>query len=455
MKQNLLTVAVGSALMLTTTTLLAVPFNSFDPKSMAMGGAGVAVANPATAPFFNPALLSIADTKDDFAIELPILGVRIYDPDDFVDAVDNFDQNAFDNLDAAINAYETGTDFRNVTPVTSAITAMDQEVQTISDKPMEFEAGGGMVVGIPGESFGMALSVSGSVNFSGIFEYRDSDKVSDLTADMNALPGCFPVVPDPVFTENCLTAPGTFNFVQVDNSNPANPLPDIIFNTDTSMESKVRIVGVAMAEVGLTFSREMSLFGTEVAVGITPKMVAVTVFDYTADADEADTDDFDGDNYTAEYSDFNMDIGVARDHGNGWRSGFVIKNIIGQDYDAIYTDPATGAETVTGTVSLKPQARAGVSHTNDWSTIALDVDLTKNDPLGVVGNASQYVALGVELNVFDITQLRLGYRADTVNSDRSVVSAGIGFSPFGVHFDLAVAGNENEVGAAFQFGFRF
>ena len=451
MKQNLLTVAVGSALMLTTTTLLAVPFNSFDPKSMAMGGAGVAVANPATAPFFNPALLSIADTKDDFAIELPILGVRIYDPDDFVDAVDNFDQNAFDNLDAAINAYETGTDFRNVTPVTSAITAMDQEVQTISDKPMEFEAGGGMVVGIPGESFGMALSISGSVNFSGIFEYKDSAKVSDLTADMNALPNCFPTPADPVFTASCLQS--GFNYVDVNIANPTAPV--ITFDTNTNLDSKVRVVGVAMAEVGLTFSREMSLFGTEVAVGITPKMVAVTVFDYTADADEADTDDFDGDNYTAEYSDFNLDIGVARDHGNGWRSGFVIKNIIGQDYDAIYTDPATGAETVTGTVSLKPQARAGVSHTNDWSTIALDVDLTKNDPLGVVGNASQYVALGVELNVFDITQLRLGYRADTVNSDRSVVSAGIGFSPFGVHFDLAVAGNENEVGAAFQFGFRF
>jgi len=453
MKQNLLTVAVGSALMLTTTALLAVPFNSIDPKSMAMGGAGVAVANPASAPFFNPALLSIADTNDDFAIELPILGVRIYDPDDFVDAVDNFNDTVFDDLDAAINAYEAGTDFRNVAPVTGAIEAMDREVQTISDKPLEFEGGGGMVIGIPGESFGMALSVSGSVNFSGIFEYRDSARVNDLTADMNALPGCFPLTPDPAFTASCLSAPGAFNFVQVNATN--NAVPDIIFDTNTTLESKVRIVGVAMAEVGLTFSREMSLLGTEVAVGITPKMVAVSVFDYTADADEADTDDFDGDNYTAEYSDFNMDIGVARDHGNGWRSGFVIKNIIGQDYDAINTDPTTGIETVTGSVSLKPQARIGVSHTNEWTTVALDVDLTKNDPLGDIGNASQYVAVGVELDVFDITQIRLGYRADTVNSDRNVVSAGIGFSPLGVHFDLAVAGNENEVGAAFQFGFRF
>ena len=52
-------------------------------------------------------------------------------------------------------------------------------------------------------------------------------------------------------------------------------------------------------------------------------------------------------------------------------------------------------------------------------------------------------------------QLRAGYRANLSNSDRSVTSAGIGFSPFGVHVDLAVAGNDNEVGIAAQVGFRF
>ncbi|HIC22973.1 MAG TPA: hypothetical protein EYO84_06070, partial [Planctomycetes bacterium] len=30
--------------------------SGFDPRSMGMGGTGVAVANPATAPFFNPAV---------------------------------------------------------------------------------------------------------------------------------------------------------------------------------------------------------------------------------------------------------------------------------------------------------------------------------------------------------------------------------------------------------------
>ena len=191
-------------------------------------------------------------------------------------------------------------------------------------------------------------------------------------------------------------------------------------------------------------------------MGVTPKMVSVTVFDYEANADSADTDNIDGDDYSADYSDFNLDVGIAMDHKNGWRSGFVIKNIIGQDYDAMNTDPDTGVEAATGmVVSLKPQARVGVSHTNSWSTVALDVDLTENEGLGLAGNKSQYVALGIELDAFDFAQLRFGYRADTVNSDRDVVSAGIGISPLGIHIDIAGAFNEDEVGASFQLGFRF
>jgi hypothetical protein len=130
----------------------------------------------------------------------------------------------------------------------------------------------------------------------------------------------------------------------------------------------------------------------------------------------------------------------------------VIKNIISQDYEAKNIIDGEQSDTV---VSLKPQARAGVSHSTDWSTVAVDIDVTENEALDGVGDKSRYVAIGAELNAFDWAQIRLGYRADTVNSDRNVVSAGIGISPFGVHLDLAVAGNGDEVGAALQLGFRF
>jgi len=453
-KKNLITVAAGTAFLLTMTSILAVPFNSFDPRSMAMGGAGVAVASPGSAPFFNPALLSVTDAREDFAIELPILGGRVSDPDEFADAIDDFDDTLMDQVDAAINSYNATPG--NSTAVINAVNALNAEIQSLDDKPLQFEIGGGLVVGIPSESFGMAFSAAGSVYFSGVFNYEDAGTVSDLTQDLTSLDACYAGAP--ANFASCLVA-ANFNYVDI-NTDPNNPTVEFIAQSDTGaqsdVKSKARFVAIAMGEVGLSFSREMSLFGTEVALGMTPKMVSVSVFDYEANADSADTDDFDGDNYSADYSDFNLDVGIARDHGNGWRSGFVIKNIISQDYDAMNTDPLTGIETPTGTVvSLNPQARAGVSHSTDWSTVALDIDLTENDALDGVGDKSRYVAIGAELNALDWAQIRLGYRADTVNSDRSVVSAGIGFSPLGMHFDLAVAGNADEIGAALQFGFRF
>ena len=456
MKKNLISVAAGSAALLMTSASLAVSFNSFDPKSMAMGGAGVAVANPATAPLFNPALLSVANKSDDFALELPIFGARVFDPDDFVDAVDDFDDTVMDTLDAEISNYNGAPGASG--PTVAAINSVNDEILTLSDKPFQFEGGAGIVLAIPGEKFGIAFTASGSANFSGVLQYEDGDTVTDLADDMLALDACYA---GPVLDfANCITAPGAFNFVDTDPLSPT--FGDVNFTAqsdtggDSDIQSKVRVVGIVLAEAGLTISREMSMFGTEVAVGVTPKMVSVTVFDYEANADSADTDNIDGDDYSADYSDFNLDVGIAMDHKNGWRSGFVIKNIIGQDYDAMNTDPDTGVETATGmVVSLKPQARVGVSHTNSWSTVAVDVDLTENEGLGLAGDKSQYVALGIELDAFDFAQLRFGYRADTANSDRDVVSAGIGISPLGIHIDIAGAFNDDEVGASFQLGFRF
>ena len=444
MKKNLVSVAVGSAMLLGTTATLAAPFNSFDPKTMAMGGAGVAVANPGSAPFFNPALLSIADKSDDFALELPIIGARAYDPEDFGDAIDNFDDTVVDNLDTAIQDFNTATG--NTTDVRNALSAVDNELLTLNNKPFQADLGAGMVVGIPSKKFGMAFSAAGTVNVVGVFNYEDSPTIAALNADLQRLDDCA-ITPDPTCTD-----PATYTYVDAGGN--------ITFtaNDDTGssdLNSQVHFVGIALAEVGLSFSREMSVFGSKMAVGLTPKYVSATVFDYEANADNADSDNYDADDYTEEYTNFNLDIGLAKDYRNGWRTGFVVKNIISQDYEAMYTDPVTGNKTPTGvTVSLKPQARFGISRTTDWTTLALDVDLTENEALGL-GDKSRYVALGAEFNAFRLVQLRAGYRADTVNSDRSVASLGVGFSPLGIHMDLGVAGNDNEVGGSFQLGFRF
>jgi len=136
----------------------------------------------------------------------------------------------------------------------------------------------------------------------------------------------------------------------------------------------------------------------------------------------------------------------------------VIKNIIPHTYGfkSIAPGAASGStQFTTGELNLKPQARVGASHTNSWSTVAMDLDLTSNAPAGLE-KKSQYVSLGAELNAWDWAQLRLGYRANIKDSNRNVPSLGIGLSPFGVmHLDVAVAKSSKEIGASARLAFTF
>lgn len=438
---NLILAASGA--LAVTQLAYAVPFNSFDPRSMAMGGAGVAVGDAAMAPLFNPALLAVARKQDDFSMELPIVGARVYDPDNFKNSLDNFQNNNYTStLDNIINSINSsGANSANLTSAANATDALSSALGTLSDKPIQGEVGLAMVVGIPSKTVGAALLVNGWGAAGGIVHYRDSQTLADFSQALNQLSACT--------TSACAT--GVYNsYPQFFDSSTGQ----VTFNT-SQLKSSVDIQGAAIGEVGLSLAHEFTIGGETLAIGITPKMVKTVVFDYAADVQNANTSNFNNSDYTTTYSDANFDIGIAKNYDNGWRTGLVVKNVIGHTYDFMAVDPNTGIKTKTGaTLKTSPQARVGVSYQNSWATVALDADLTKNDPAGFE-DKSQYVALGAELNAWDWAQLRVGYRADLVNSARNVVSAGIGLSPFGVHLDLAVAGNSNEIGAALDFGFRF
>jgi hypothetical protein len=465
MTKKLLTLAVSSALAAGSSIAFAAPFNSYDPRSMAMGGAGVAVANTATAPFFNPSLLAVTHDEDDFAMELPIVGARAYDPDDLEDSVNDFQDANYDtSLDNSITNAENA--FPAFTPadliaaadaydlVAEDINDLNLGLQSLDDKPIQAELGVATVLGIPSKTFGIAFSAAGSATLGGVVNYEDEQLLNGLQNDVQTFadynrclgnnstnPATCGAVPDLTYIDET-----TGNVVNPDGS-PFDPTNDI--------ESTVDVRGIRLDEIGLSFAREFAINGATFAVGVTPKYVKATVYDYQANANTADNDDLDADDYSKEYSGVNLDVGVAKNYNNGWRTGFVVKNLIKQEYDTYRLDPTTGNKEKTGnSIELKPQARLGVSHTSEWHTVALDVDLTENEPVGFE-EASRYVALGGEFNMADWAQLRAGYRMNTVDSARNIASIGFGISPMGIHLDLALAKNSDEIGAAAQFGFRF
>jgi hypothetical protein len=430
-----------AALLLSNSAVMAIPFGSFDTRSMAMGGAGVALGEADAAPLFNPALLSVSKEKDDFSILLPAVGIRVADPDKLLDSVDSFQKqdsigqlnNAIANLNTAIASGIPANVTAAATALSGNITNLSAQLTTLSNKPIAVDGGMATVIAIPNKKFGVAFYANAAVATGGLFKYSDA---ATLTAPGTGLAD---------LSLSCAADPTV-------NAAACNTLA--AFNTN-NLTSGINFKGVALGEMGFSLSRVFSIAEHDLALGITPKIVKAQLFDAQIQVNSSNQTNVTGADYLAEYSYVNFDLGAAKNYSNGWRTGFVIKNIIPQTLD-FKRAPTPGATPVaTGEqLSLKPQARFGVSHANTWSTVALDIDLTRNDPAGFE-NSTQYVALGGELNAFDWAQLRAGYRVDMVNSARNVTSIGLGFSPFGVHADFAVAGNASEIGASFQLGFRF
>lgn len=449
MNHTLRMLAFGSVLFSSFGTVIAAPFNSFDPQSMAMGGAGVAVANTGSAPFFNPSLLAVAPEKDHFGMELPIFGIRLYDPADAEDEIDSIQKDYFDpiqNIVASINTNPSNAERDQLLNYTNGL---NTKLNALNQAPIAGEAGLAAVVGVPNKNFGIAVTVSGWTSFGGQVNYRDSAYLTGFNSAVATIDFDTPSNNN----EADLIAKSDYVSYSTDGSGTVTDIK--IIEPSSQMQSTVNVRGVALREIGISVAHEFAVKGATFAVGVTPKLVKAIAYDYVSAIDNADGDDIDNDDYTHEYKNINLDIGLAKNYYNGWRTGFVLKNIIKQQYDTYRRNPVTGLKERTGNiVELKPQARLGVSRQTEMSLVALDIDLTANDPVSYE-EKSRYVSLGGELSLLSWAKLRAGYRFNTFNSHRNVASLGFGVSPIGIHFDLALAGNSDEIGAAAQFGFRF
>jgi len=424
-------------LLMVSPAAMGIPFNSYDPRSMGMGGAGVAVADAASAPLFNPALLSITRYSDDFSLVLPTVGIHAADPDNLRGSIDTFNSGKYvDNLTAAVDALNTaiGTGIvanvnASAATVSTRLSALNTQLEALNNKPVSLDGGVATIVGIPNKKFGFAFFASATASAGGIFVYKDAATLNTLATQAS----CLSTAADGA----AVTACGTPSF-----------------NTNT-LQSTITLRGVVLSEIGFAFSREFRINKQNVALGISPKVVQLQLYDIPIGLNSPSFSNFNGSDYQAKYNLANFDLGMAKNFRNGWRAGLVVKNVVPYFLDFKRAPVAGAVPVATGdTLRLVPQSRAGLSYTNRWSVVALDADLYRNDPAGLE-NYTQYISLGGELSAWRLFQLRAGYRADLVNSSRNIVSLGLGFSPFGVHADVAVAGNANELGAYFQLGFRF
>ncbi|WP_283787910.1 conjugal transfer protein TraF [Bermanella sp. WJH001] len=357
--------------------------------------------------------------------------------------------------------------------------AIADDMDDLNNKALRINGGLNVAGAVPSKKFSMAVHAGAQVTFSG--KVKIDPKDTDILRNYSAATSAYLLNIDALqlaLTNLDENDSSTFDAVDtaqqaVDNFNYGGAgRPESEGNTaifvdgelspeaeDADLDSEIQMIGVAVADVGVTASRVFNIKGHDIAFGITPKLQKISIFDYTQELDSEE--EFDSEDFSEnqeDYSAFNIDLGAAYQFGaeKQWQAGLVIKNLIGDDYESAEYISSNGVGGAV--VSISPMMRAGISHRTSWTKVAFDLDITENDPVAFE-DPTQYAAIGGELNVWRIVQLRAGYRANLAGSDQDIMTAGIGISPGPVHLDIGVMANtsdiENEAGIALEFGVEF
>ena len=426
MKLRLVTrIALGVYLVLSSTVAIALPFGTFDPRSVAMGGTGVASAKGENAAYYNPALLAQYKVRKEQAPNssfiFPIINATA--TDNIKEIIDVSDKDYDKQLPVAVQAYNNSPQ-QGAQGMLNLATNLQNDLTTISHEPAYADLNIALVIGIPNRREGGSFMVNNRFVIDGVVNYTSEDRalLQAYAEEMSFVAGG--------------GDPQTLHPELYDNGLLRDPTDELT--------STAEATAVWISELSMAMSKEFTFYDRNIMFGITPKFIKVTTFDSVADATDNDISDYVEREY--DYS-LNFDVGVAREFDSQWTGGFVVKNLIKRKYK---TD-------LGNRVHFEPQYRAGVNYRSlRWGTYALDIDVLENDPVGA-GDPTQMLALGGEWDVGAV-QLRGGVSTNLSGSgdnSQPLLSFGVNLSPLGMIIDLTAAANEHQYSAALQLGVRF
>ena len=408
--------------------------DTYDTRSLAMGGTGVTTSNARNAPFKNPAMLA-AKPHDTMALEIPIISLRVQDPNGVYSDLTQAQQNATDLSNAAqnfSNAMAGGNQATIQAAAQALITPLNNfntSLQGISDKPLLVNAFVGAMLDTPSKSHGMALVVDEHANVGARFSYAAADQalVSTLTTDL----------------AQC--AAGTSSSCTAANSYTSSN------GSITGLQSQFQLRAARLKEVGLSYAHLFAGKGGDgLAVGIMPKIQQIHTYDYSIGAQQGTSISLSqGEN---SYSSLNMDAGIAKTYarkdGNKVMFGLAVRDLVPRSFTTVLGDH----------IDIKPKATVGASYQTELTTVGLDVDVIPNRPMiNGFSQESQYVRLGAEFDAWRWAQFRVGLRHDLKGNYADLPSVGLGFALFGVvHADLSAAyASKKEAAVSFQAGVNF
>ncbi len=361
-----------------------------------MGGAGTAAANYLSAGFHNPALVAM-DPESAFGVLFPVVGVQLRDPDQLIDALNDFG-----------DVYQR---FENDPTNSSNRTAAADALRGLQNKNGYVSGGIGGAIAIP------TSTISGNFFVKGYTEAVVMPEVDDGDID-----------------------------------NIENPVLDP--DGDYTLNSKGRVLAFGVVDVGLALAGNIEILGQRIALGVTPKSQKFYTYHYEVSVQSFDDSQWDNDANQTDESAFNVDLGAAWQTGP-FRVGFAAKNLVSHEIKTVnYTREYTYHIEPLYTLG-------GAFITDLFvATIDVDLNKQKrfSAPSGpAIKDDTQLIRLGTEFNAWGWAQLRAGYINDLEDTLDGALTLGVGLSPFNtIHFDVAAQLiDSNSYGGSLQLAFTF
>ncbi|MDH4227913.1 MAG: conjugal transfer protein TraF [Deltaproteobacteria bacterium] len=442
------------------------------PRALGMGGANVAVANDATASYWNPAafgffLDSEGGEYGRRGVSAVVdVGVGLQVHEDLGEQIDKISKIDFDRFNGGTLAASEVNDFiRIINDLKTFNDNPDRSVALMANSGLRMQAGHW---GLGGYAFA-DVSAKGSIDLVNIgpvttgttFTLNDFTNPANYGCPGVCAGGTYLSAAQKTELQTFLTGLGwdatqRGNFINaVDyglSQVPAASVPaDIVAQIETvaaigdaaaasgnsidNNMSKLIFRGIGVAEIPLTYGRKIT---DDFALGVNFKYMKARVYNIELRIFNTDLGDA-LDNAKEEYVDstaFGVDVGALYRFGDRLRLGVVARNVNSPEFDMkpLYTG---GPDTI----KEKAQVRAGIAFKPvDMLLFAVDMDLTENDTAVSDEYKSKNVAAGLELNLFNFLRLRGGAYKNLAENDIGLVyTAGLGLNLWLVNIDVGAA----------------
>ncbi|MCU4674495.1 conjugal transfer protein TraF [Catenovulum sp. 2E275] len=370
-------------------------------RSMGMGSVTAVGGSYLSAPTNNPALLaSQIDDTDDFGMILPGISVEAEDSDDLANGIDEF-QDAYDRLEELLEDAEANPLFANQDE-------LDAARENLIDKFANLDSE--LLVGVDA-----GLVIAGHTRIGSLALFADTQIDAIVIAD-------------------------------IDEAHDSEVIreADTTEELEDNLRSSAQVIAANVLELGVTYADNYEYQGHQFSLGLTLKNQRVDFFNYETTISDFDEDDFDGDEYLNDDSNFNIDLGAVYKVNQNWTLGLSARNLISNDY----TSKPSDITDEVSTYKIGPEITVGAAYYNGYLTVAADLELTGTERFEGSEDDSQYASIGVEGDLFKWAQLRLGYKHDIEGNYDGKYTFGLGLAPFGVfHIDLAAQYAEDRKGA--------